>query len=159
QARAEVFSVRGASFVHIDPDRRARSATRASTVRDYVPGIDFLRSLPTRFLGGAIKLGPASDFDAHFGSPNFEVELISLAGECKEATVWFGELPTCHRRATVLPNEATWSDQDGPRVAMARKGPVSTWIYDADPALLRSGLLDSLAVVHELDRVAPDVDF
>ena len=48
---------------------------------------------------GAIKLGPASDFARHFAGARFEVELISLRGECKEATVWFGELVSCGRRA------------------------------------------------------------
>ena len=46
--------------------------------------------------GGAINLSPASDFAAHSSGPEFEVELISLRGECKEATVWFrssGHLP------------------------------------------------------------------
>ena len=51
---------------------------------------------------GAIKVGPASDFGKHFAGPEFEVELISLRGECKEATVWFGELVSCRRRATRL---------------------------------------------------------
>ena len=45
--------------------------------------------------------------------PGFEIELISLRGECKEATVWFGELASCRRRATRLPEGVTWTDRDG----------------------------------------------
>ncbi len=52
-----------------------------------------------------IKLSPASDFAAHFRGPEHEVELISVSGECKEATVWFGAAVTCRRRATRLPGE------------------------------------------------------
>ncbi len=65
--------------------------------------------------GGAIKLSPASDFAEHFGGPGIEVELVSLNGECKEATVWFGAAATCRRRATKLPENVTWTDRDGER--------------------------------------------
>ncbi len=111
--------------------------------------------------GGAIKLSPASDFAAHFTGPEFEVELISLRGECKEATVWFGAAATCRFRATRLPENVTWTDRDGgitpsPRVPVV---PVSAFVYDADPALLRVGLLDSFAAAHGLNRIAADIDY
>jgi len=109
--------------------------------------------------GGAIKLSPASDFAAHFGGPQFEVELISLDGECKEATVWFGDAASGRRRATCLPDGATWTDRDGDENAIAPVGPVETYVYDPDPSLIRSGLLDSFATTHGLNRLAPAVDY
>jgi hypothetical protein len=108
--------------------------------------------------GGAIKLGPASDFDAHFAGPDFEVELVSLRGECKEATVWFGSAATCRRRATRLPEGDTWTDRDAP-AAVAPTGPVLAWVFDPDPALSRAGLLDAFAVAHGLTRLAEGVDY
>jgi hypothetical protein len=123
------------------------------------PGLDFLRSLPGTSRGGAIKLGPASDFATHFDAPGFEVEVVSLDGECKEATVWFGTLAACRRRATVLPVGTTWTDRDGPRPATVTLSPPSSWIFDPDPALLRSGLLDSFAAANGLSRCAMGVDY
>ena len=159
RARAESFPLPAGTRVHIDPDRRAGAARRARRVIDYVPGLDFLRSLPLRARGGAIKLGPASDFATHLGSPAFEVELISLGGECKEATAWFGDLSSCRRRATRLPEDVTWTDRDGPPDDQSPPMPISTWMYDPDPALSRSGLLDAFAAAHGLRRCAAGVDF
>lgn len=159
QALAESFGLPNGSLVHIDPDRRAQTSTRARDLRDYAPGPAFLRDLTSRVAGGAIKLGPASDFADHFSDPGYEVEIISLGGECKEATIWFGSLATCRRRATILPLGASWTEHDGPSHRAAGAGEVSSWIYDPDPALLRSGLLDGFAVSHALSRCAWGVDF
>jgi SAM-dependent methyltransferase len=161
QARAEALAIPDGAFVHIDPDRRARSATRARTIDDYSPGLDTLRALTTRSRGGAIKLGPASDFVASFGDWPVEIELISLGGECKEATVWIGELAGVRRRATRLPEGATWTDRDTPadssRVrAASRPG---AWVFDPDPTLGRVGLLEGFAAAHGLERLVPGCDF
>ncbi len=110
--------------------------------------------------GGAIKLGPASDFEAHFGGSGFEVEVVSLGGECKEATVWFGDLADSgiSRRATCLPAEATWTDRDGPIGETHATAPLGPWAFDPDPALVRSGLLDGFAAAHGLARIVAGVD-
>lgn len=159
RALAERFGIPGGALVHIDPDRRARDARRARRVQDYAPGIDFLRSLPGATDGGAIKLGPSSDFAGHFDRPGFELELVSLDGECKEATAWFGDLAGCRLRATRLPGGATWTDRDGPTSPAIAVVPPARWVYDPDPALLRSGLLDSFAAAHDLSRCAAGVDY
>ncbi len=49
-----------------------------------------------------------------FADSQYEIELVSLRGECKEATVWFGEPVSCLRRATRLPENVTWTDRDAP---------------------------------------------
>jgi hypothetical protein len=80
QARAERFGIPARALVHVDPDRRASNNRRARLLEDYAPGLDFLRSLPAVAQGGAIKLGPASDFASHFDRPGLEVELVSHNG-------------------------------------------------------------------------------
>ena len=157
RGRGERFGWPSEALVHVDPDRRAGSATQARSVRDYAPGLPFLRSLPRMARGGALKLGPASDFESQFSLGAFESEVISLAGECKEATLWFGDLATCRRRATRLPEGATWTDRDGPDVA-AELAEVAGWVFSPDPALVRSRLLDSFAKAHGLARIGPGVD-
>ena len=91
-----------------------------------------------------------------------EVEIISLDGEAKEATVWFGAAVSATRRATRLPEGVTWTDRMGdgslddyPTVSPA----IGRWLYDADPALSRSGLLDSFARAHGLGRIAADLPY
>jgi SAM-dependent methyltransferase len=159
RARAEQFTWPATAFVHIDPDRRAHGDKRAQSVAQYAPGLESIRRMARKARGGAIKLGPASDFAAHFGSDDLEIELTSLAGECKEATVWFGDRATCGRRATVLPDGATWTDRDGPPNAHALTVGIAAWLFEPDPALIRAGLVDGFAVAHGLGRCAAGVDY
>ncbi len=158
RCRAEQFLIPEGAWLHLDPDRRAKGSRRATRVEDYSPDPKFWSSVMGQVAAGAIKLSPAADFAHHFAA-NVEVELISLRGECKEATVWFGELVTCQRRATRLPENVTWTDRDNPG---ERRTPVTapkSFIYDPDPSLLRAGLLDGFAQAHQLGRVAGGVDY
>ncbi|MDA1165732.1 MAG: class I SAM-dependent methyltransferase [Planctomycetota bacterium] len=129
-------------LLHIDPDRRPGAGQRVRRVEDCEPGLSVLLELTSQFPGGAIKLSPASNFGGKFA--NCEVELVSLGGECREATIWFGELAgDASFRATVLPSGATLSAE--PLSAWTNVGELGAWIYDPDPAVVRSGLVDALA--------------
>lgn len=137
-------------LVHIDPDRRPGAGSRMLRVEDYVPGLEVLHRYQEQARGGAIKLSPASNFGGKFH--NCEVELISLGGECKEATIWFGELAgTAPYRATVLPAGLTLAGH--PLDVLAERSTLGTWIYDPDPAVVRAGLVDLLAETLGLRRL------
>lgn len=140
-------------LVHIDPDRRpaqSRSHRPTRRVEDAEPGLPFLYRLMEEFRGGAIKLSPAANFVGKF--PSAEVELVSLNGECKEATVWFGELASPGLwRATVLPVGATVSGY--PLEADAPAGPLKRFLYDPDPAVVRAGLVNELAAQQGFGRL------
>lgn len=158
RARAESSSIPRQAWAHIDPDRRTGDG-RVQGLAGYAPGVSFLRSLLRVAPGGAIKLGPASDFAEHLSGLAVEFELISLGGECKEATVWFGAAAGCRRRATVLPAGATWTDEDGDFRPELPVVPEPSWVFDPDPALVRSGLLNDFASAHGLGRLAAGVDY
>ncbi len=160
RSRAEAVAIPRGALVHVDPDRRADPAQRRAQFLDgYQPGLDFLHALRSKTDGGAIKLGPASDFDAHFNDAGYEVEVVSLGGECKEATVWFGALANCRRRASILPAGATWTDRDAPPAAARVAHTPQTWMFDPDAALVRAGLLDAFAAAHSLARCGPGVPY
>ncbi len=158
-SRAEQFAIPAGAWVHLDPDRRATAPRRASRLVEYRPGPEFWISLIRLVPAGAIKLSPAADFTSHFADSAVEIELISLRGECKEATVWFGGLVSCRRRATRLPENVTWTDRENPNNHAAPVAPAGCLIYDADPSLLRAGLLDGFACEHKLSRLAEGVDY
>lgn len=129
-------------LLHIDPDRRGDRASRANRLEDYLPGLEFLQQLMQRSRGGAIKVGPASNFGGKFR--NAEIELVSLNGECKEATVWFGELAGSEPfRATVLPTGESLAGH--PLSVAVPIMALGTFLYDPDPAVVRAGLVDLCA--------------
>jgi THUMP domain-like/RNA cap guanine-N2 methyltransferase len=156
---AETFVVPAQAWLHLDPDRRLLHPRRAVLLEDYAPGPDFWKAAFGRVRAGALKLSPAADFASHFSGPEHEVELISLRGECKEATVWFGDLVSCRRRATRLPENVTWTDRDGAIGDRVAVSPLLNVLFDPDPALLRAGLLDGFARAHHLLRVEEEVDY
>jgi hypothetical protein len=101
-------------------------------------------------------VGPASNFGGKFAGA--EIELVSLRGECKEATVWFGELAGPHPcRATVLPEGLTLAGH--PLSDSAPVTPLQAYLYDPDPAVVRSGLVDLCAVQLGLSRLDPAEEY
>ncbi len=139
-----------AGLVHLDPDRRAGGRGKQVRLEDSVPGLEFMEDLTRQWTGGAIKLSPASNFGGKF--PEAEVELVSVQGECKEATIWFGSLAKPESfRATVLPAGATLSGH--PMDALAPLGPPARFVYDPDPAVVRAGLIDLAACQLGLTRL------
>lgn len=144
-------------LVHIDPDRRAGPRGRSLRIEDLEPGPEFLTELMEVAQGGAIKLSPASNFRGSFDQA--EVELLSARGECKEATVWFGDLQTtdCTTRATVVETGETISGHlsyDMADVSLPQR-----FIFDPDPALVRSGLLDQFCLERGICRLDPEEEY
>jgi len=128
-------------LLHVDPDRRASASKRAVRVEDYVPSVETLRDYAKTFRGGMIKLSPAANFGGKFD--DVEIELVSLAGEAKEATIWFGELAQPDLwRATVLPEGVSIAGD--PLAAEPVIGPLGNFVFDPDPAVVRAGLIDLL---------------
>ena len=145
-------------------DRRARA------LEDYEPGPAFWASMIDRVLGGAIKLSPAADFARHFppGS-GCEIDLISLRGECKEATVWFGEQLTGRAAGATWPSAGGWrpgcpSTSDGPTTRRrstraARSLPALRLDLRPRPVVDPRRAARRLRPAHGLSRVAEGVDY
>lgn len=156
QPREAVPGDASGKLVHIDPDRRAGPRGRSLRIEDLEPGPAFLEELVQTARGGAIKLSSASNFRGSFD--DCEVELISHAGECKEATVWFGELKTdCTTRATCVATGETIAGHlsyDMAEVAAPKK-----YVFDPDPALVRSGLLDQFCLERGISRLDVEEEY
>jgi len=147
-------------WVHADPDRRAGRPRPTRRLAEYRPGLDWMLRLLATARGGGIKLGPASDWPQQCGTlPGCEVELTTAAGECREATLWFGDLAgSLPRRATNLDTGETLAGRPGGdrrRVA----GRLGRFIAEPDPAVVRAGLVDLLAAEHGLARVDSREDY
>ncbi|HEX6984582.1 MAG TPA: hypothetical protein VF170_04360, partial [Planctomycetaceae bacterium] len=137
-------------LLHVDPDRRAGASKRAVRVEDYVPDLDVLRRFVAEFRGGAVKVSPAANFGGKFD--DVEIELVSLYGEAKEATIWFGDLAEPDLwRATVLPEGATLAGD--PLAAEPALSELRGHLFDPDPAVVRAGLVDLLCAETGLTRL------
>lgn len=141
----------GARLVHVDPDRRhGRRGSRSRRVEDALPGLPALRRIMRAFDGGAVKLSPAANFVNKF--TDVEIELVSLSGEAREATIWFGSAATPGLwRATVLPAGETLAGD--PLAFQAEVTPLGRYVYDPDPAVVRAALVDLLAEQTGLNRL------
>lgn len=149
RATAETYPDRD-GLLHLDPDRRTANPGRAVRVEDYIPNLEAMHRLMSEFPGGAIKLSPASNFGGKFD--DVEIELISLSGECKEATIWFGSLKSPHPwRATALPSGETISGD--PLSAEPLLDTLGEFLFDPDPALVRAGLVDLFCAQHGTRRL------
>jgi hypothetical protein len=123
-----------------DPDRRA-GGRRHVRLDNYVPPLDAVRDrLPAGFPLG-VKVAPAVSRD-ELARYDAEAEFISVDGELKECVLWLGPLATMRHRATVLPLAASLF---APRPAdPSPPGPPLAYLYDPDPAVVRSGLVANL---------------
>lgn len=144
-------------LIHADPDRRTKRDLPTKRLEQYCPDLTWMQTAIKEAKGGAIKISPASNFMQKF--PGCEIELISLNGECREATVWFGELGSdISFRATSLPTGETlaanpldaWCDQ---------AESLGDYVFDPDPALVRSGLLDVFGEQNNLQRLDPEEEY
>src|SRR5690606_28913965 len=85
---------------------------------------------------------------------------ISLDRECKEATLWYGALAGAEpRRATALPSGASLAGNPARSAPCPVADRVGPWVFDPDPALVRAGLVGTLAGLHGLARVPPGNDY
>lgn len=138
-------------LVHVDPDRRTRSDRPTKRLEHYCPDLEWMQHAVQSGGSGAIKLGPASNFIGKF--TGCEIELISLNGECREATVWYGDLAGEHTfRATCLPTGETIA-ADPLSAWCAQASDCRRFLFDPNPEIVRSGLLDCAGEIHNLQRL------
>jgi len=148
-----------------DPARRSHGR-RIYSVKDYQPPLETALGWFGKTQALGVKISPGVNLDELSGY-DAEVEFISLRGELKEAALWFGDLKSAERRATVLPGP--YSMRSG-RPEIAGNGlrsvtlelPLSepqAILYEPDPAVLRAGLVADLGVELGASQFDPDIAY
>jgi hypothetical protein len=127
------------TWFYFDPGRRTQTGRRIFQPEEYEPSLSLVRELYGSADALAIKVGPGIQYQTLRWVD--EVEVISLNGEVKEATLWCGNLATggVRRRATLLPAGITVTDRD-----CSGECPVQSpgrYIFEPDPAVIRAGLV------------------
>lgn len=138
-----------------DPGRRI-AGKRLFSVRDYHPPLSLIDTWLPIPLGIKISPGVQLNEIAHY---DCEVEFISLAGELKECILWFGPLKTATRRATLLTATESFSLTATPSLARAPLSPPLAFLYEPDPAILRTGLVADLAQQLNAAQLDPDIAY
>jgi len=146
------FPTRAAVF--FDPSRR-KAHRRLHNVRAYDPPLSLLEGWRPHVRGLAAKVSPAVDL-AEVESLGCEVEFVSVRGMLKEAVLWFGEMRTADRRATILPGTYSMTGGDNPPPAL---GPLGRYLMEPDPAVLRAGLVRHLGRALGAWQVDPSLSY
>lgn len=137
--RAEDVDLSTVDGVFCDPARRTGSG-RVFDPRGYSPPWDFVSSLPSRVPHTVLKLAPG--IDHALLPPDAEAEWVSVDGDVVEACVWYGPLASVPRRATLLPSGLALT---GSGVVPAPVGPVGSYLYEPDGAVIRAHLVAEFA--------------
>jgi SAM-dependent methyltransferase len=170
-ADATTVPVEQFDAVFADPARRRAGRGRVMDPRSWSPSWDFIGALPARVPRTVLKLAPG--IDHALLPPGAEGEWVSVDGDLVEAAFWCGPLAEFPRRAILLPGRAeprstgpalsegsalpsgsTLPGAEAPSpgveltgsgVEAAPVGPVGAFLYDPDPAVVRSHLVAEFA--------------
>jgi SAM-dependent methyltransferase len=135
--RADATRMEPRGLVFADPARRG-SGRRRFDPAAWSPPLGQVLSWPTSGLG--VKVAPGIDYDALPAS--YEVEVVSLDGDVKEAVLWGGSLRRgAARTATLLPSGAQLTSSDAP-VPDVR--PPGRYLLEPDGAVVRAHLVAQL---------------
>lgn len=147
--------------VFIDPARR--DASRRFAHGESEPPISWCCDLADATKSVGIKLAPGVD---HVLVPNgWELELIAVENDLKEAVLWSPGFATAPRRATVLIGGGTHSmtgngDIIGEEVTSTHAAPeIGEWLIDPNPAVTRAGLVQTLAMSLDARPIDPHIAF
>ncbi|WP_250028577.1 class I SAM-dependent methyltransferase [Paractinoplanes maris] len=139
-ADATTVPVEDYDAVFADPARRRAGRGRVFDPRSYSPPWDFIAALAGRVPRTVLKLAPGIDHDLL--PPEAEGEWVSVGGDLVEAAFWCGPLARDPRRASLLPGGA---ELTGSGTRAAPVGGVGAYVYDPDPAVVRSHLVAEFA--------------
>ncbi len=135
--------VAGCPAAVLDPARRA-GGRRVLDPDRWSPPWSTVRSLLDDVPVSVVKVAPGLDHDRV--PVGVEAEWVSVGGSIVEALLWGRDRSTVWRRATVVRpdgrvHELTAPDDPG----RAPSGPVQGWLHEPDPAVIRSGLVATVA--------------
>lgn len=146
----------GRIAVYSDPSRR-EEGRRVFSVRRYDPPLEILSAWHASFpaLPLCVKISPGVRWE-EIEREDCEVEFVSLCGELKEAVLWYGPFRSAQRRATMLPEGATLTDDARGSDAVSAPGRI---LYEPDPSVLRAGLVQQLAALLGAARIDPQIAY
>ena len=142
------------SAAFFDPDRRAGGRRLFRTDR-YQPPLSVIDAWLPHLRAFAVKLSPAVNL-AEIDRYECEVEFVAWENDLKEAVLWFGDLRSAARRATILPGPHTLTAPQEPDL---EAGEPLGILYEPNPAILRAGLVRTLGRILSARLLDPTIAF
>lgn len=151
-ASAEEVSVDPGEAVFLDPARRTTRG-RSWQLSDLSPSWEFaLDSIAGRV--GCLKAAPG--IERGLLPRDLAVSWVSESGDLVETAIWSrAGLDPGGRVAVLLPGETLLEADDAQSVV----GAVQGWLLEPDPAVIRSGAVDTLARQVGAHRLAPQIAY
>ena len=135
---ANHFAPRTAA-IFIDPARR-ESQQRFRRGQEYNPPLSIAEELRKSTPNVIVKVSPAIPEEEL--PHDAEIEFVSSRRQCREGVIYWGQIATAKRRATILPGPHTLTDDSKGESPIGSPG---SFLYDPDPAVVRAHLIDELA--------------
>lgn len=142
--------------VFIDPARRLGSGKRTGYLSE--PSIEWSVSLAAQVVAVGIKTAPG--VPRHMVPGGWELEMIALGSDLKEAVMWSPRLARGPRRTTVIGEGqiAKLIPHAGDPVPI-RDARAGDWLYDVNPAVTNAGLVEDLAREIGAERIDAEIGF
>ena len=141
-----------------DPARRNLETKTESrqmvSPSDFSPDLDWVFS-QARLKPTGVKLGPA--FPHELIPEDCEAQWVSHQGDLVELSLWFGSLGKSGRSALMLGE--TSHQLSAEEVELAPVGELSSYLFEPDPSLIRSGLMGNLANQLGLRSISPGIAY
>lgn len=141
-----------------DPARRNLETKTESrqmvSPSDFSPDLDWVFS-QARLKPTGVKLGPA--FPHELIPEDCEAQWVSHQGDLVELSLWFGSLGKSGRSALMLGE--TSHQLSAQEVELAPVGELSSYLFEPDPSLIRSGLMGNLANQLGLWSISPGIAY
>lgn len=142
--------------VFIDPARRESSGKRTGYQSD--PSVDWSISLAHRVAAVGIKTAPG--IPRELVPAGWELEMIALGSDLKEAVMWSPALAREPRSATVINDNGTTHLPPLPGDTVTiRDAKPGDWLHDVNPAVTNAGLVEDLARKISADRIDAEIGF
>lgn len=150
---------RRSTALFFDPGRRSNQR-RIFSVQQYLPPLSIIQQWLPGFPALGVKISPGVDL-AELAGYDAEIEFVSFRGELKEAVLWFGPLKSVYVRATVLPgpHQLVTLHPNQPVTNFTEISDPKAYLYEPDPAVIRSGLVTTLAGMLDASLFDPDIAY
>jgi hypothetical protein len=151
-----------ADYIFFDPSRRSEEG-RTVKIEEYIPPLSIIEQMIPINPNICVKISPGVDLS--YIPYSCDIEIVSFKGEVKEVMLWLGNLMENPKKpniiATKLPEKIIlkkeFSKYNESFTDTASN--LCKYLYEPDPAVIKSHLINELATLFDLKSLHPQVAY